>query len=325
MERKYQVFISSTYTDLKNERQNIINCLLMANCIPAGMEAFIASDDEQFNIIKRVIDLCDFYILIIGNRYGSVNEKSGKSYTEMEYEYALSKRIPILAFVKSNYYEGDSSESAESKTKLKAFGEKVTKDRMCSMWTTPVELIGRVSTSVMTAINEGSRPGWIRNLGFDPENTTNEINALRERIIQLEKENKALKESGAFTSLNEKSDEGIPKLSQYKFSLHFTEKVMVYYTGMPDAKEINIDLDLEQIFKFISVRISGTIDDKRFIKELSEYVEGFDVDKQQALIVKSQLITLGLLEEVEIGLLVNVRLSPLGKRVMNYLNAPKRS
>lgn len=68
MERKYQVFISSTYADLKNERQSITNCLLMANCIPAGMEAFVAADDEQFNIIKKVIDLCDFYILVIGNR-----------------------------------------------------------------------------------------------------------------------------------------------------------------------------------------------------------------------------------------------------------------
>ena len=324
MERKYQVFISSTYTDLKNERQSIINFLLMANCIPAGMEAFIASDDEQFSIIKKVIDLCDFYILVIGNRYGSVNEKTGISYTEMEYEYAVSKGIPVLAFVKSNYSDGDSTENDESKDKLKKFCEKVMKNRMCSMWTTSSDLNGKVSISIMTAINEGNRPGWVRNLGFDPENMTNEINALRERIIQLEKENKALKDSGAFASLNEETDKGIPKLSQYKLSLHFTENRMVYYTGMPPAKEMNIELDLEQIFKFISVRISGTIDDKRFIKELSEYVEGFDVDKQQALIVKNQLITLGLLEEVEIGLFVNVRLSQLGKRVMKHLNAPEK-
>ncbi len=57
MERKYQVFISSTFTDLKKERQSITNCLLMANCIPTGMEAFVATDDEQFNIIKKVIDV----------------------------------------------------------------------------------------------------------------------------------------------------------------------------------------------------------------------------------------------------------------------------
>ena len=87
MEKKYQVFISSTYTDLIEERKKMQEILLMADCIPAGMEAFVATNDEQFNVIKKVIDLCDYYVLIIGGRYGSVNEKTGLSYTEMEYDY----------------------------------------------------------------------------------------------------------------------------------------------------------------------------------------------------------------------------------------------
>ena len=84
---KYQVFISSTYSDLYKERKQVLDILLMADCIPAGMENFVATDDEQFNVIKKVIDLCDYYVLILGKRYGSVNEKTGISYTEMEYNY----------------------------------------------------------------------------------------------------------------------------------------------------------------------------------------------------------------------------------------------
>lgn len=61
---KYQVFISSTYSDLLEERRKILDILLMADCIPAGMENFVATDDEQFSVIKKVIDLCDYYILI---------------------------------------------------------------------------------------------------------------------------------------------------------------------------------------------------------------------------------------------------------------------
>ena len=324
MERKYQVFISSTYADLKNERQSITNCLLMANCIPAGMEAFVATDDEQFNIIKKVIDLCDFYILVIGNRYGSINEATGISYTEMEYDYALSKKIPILAFVKKVDYDREiTSEPIENRAKLKAFCERVTKSRLCSMWSTSVDLIGNVSISIMAAISEGSRPGWVRNLGFDPENVTNEMNTLRERIIQLEKENASL--NRANISFNMQVDETLdafPNLSQYKVKLHFTEKILVYTTSTPPAKEVDIDLDLEELFKFISVRISGAIDDKRFVNELSEYKRGYYVDKQQALIVKSQLVALDLLQEVEIGSLVHVKLSALGKKVMQKLNAP---
>ena len=91
MDRKYQVFISSTYTDLVEERKKAVNILLMADCIPAGMEAFVAADLEQFEVIKKVIDLCDYYVLIIGKRYGSIDPVSGISYTEMEYDYAISK------------------------------------------------------------------------------------------------------------------------------------------------------------------------------------------------------------------------------------------
>lgn len=64
-EKKYQVFISSTYSDLVDERRRILDILLMADCIPAGMEAFVATDVEQFEVIKKVIDLCDYYVLII--------------------------------------------------------------------------------------------------------------------------------------------------------------------------------------------------------------------------------------------------------------------
>ena len=59
---KYQVFISSTYSDLSIERKQVLDILLMADCIPAGMESFVATDEEQFNVIKKVIDLCDYYI-----------------------------------------------------------------------------------------------------------------------------------------------------------------------------------------------------------------------------------------------------------------------
>lgn len=62
MERKYQVFISSTYKDLKDERIAVLNGLLMLDFIPIDMEAFVANDAEQFEVIKKSIDTCDAYI-----------------------------------------------------------------------------------------------------------------------------------------------------------------------------------------------------------------------------------------------------------------------
>ena len=62
------------------------------------MEMFSASNEEQFKYIKKIIDTCDYYILIVSSRYGTINPTAGISFTEQEYEYAVSKNIPVLAF-----------------------------------------------------------------------------------------------------------------------------------------------------------------------------------------------------------------------------------
>ena len=83
MERKYQIFISSTFEDLKEERKEVTQALLEMDCIPTGMEMFQASDDNQWELIKSVISSCDYYIVIIAGRYGSVHPITKKSYTQM--------------------------------------------------------------------------------------------------------------------------------------------------------------------------------------------------------------------------------------------------
>ena len=95
MEKRYQVFVSSTYDDLQDERQEIIKALLELDCIPAGMELFPAANDDQWTLIKKVIDGCDYYVVIIAGRYGSTGDK-GISYTEMEYRYALDQNQLLL-------------------------------------------------------------------------------------------------------------------------------------------------------------------------------------------------------------------------------------
>ena len=80
MQKKYQIFISSTYVDLVEERQRVLRSILDMGHIPAGMELFSAADEEQFSYIKKILDECDYYVLVIGGRYGSVDDE-GISYT----------------------------------------------------------------------------------------------------------------------------------------------------------------------------------------------------------------------------------------------------
>lgn len=97
MNTRYQVFVSSTYTDLREERQAVLSALLQLNAIPAGMELFPAADEDAWSLISRVIDECDYYLLLIGGRYGSV-DIDGLSFTEREYDHATARRKPVMAF-----------------------------------------------------------------------------------------------------------------------------------------------------------------------------------------------------------------------------------
>lgn len=102
MKKKYQVFISSTYIDLKDERQAAVEAILSSGHIPAGMELFCASNDSQWKVIERWIDDSDIFLLILGGRYGSIEPKSEKSYVQLEYEYAERKGKIILPIVISD-------------------------------------------------------------------------------------------------------------------------------------------------------------------------------------------------------------------------------
>lgn len=103
MNKKLQVFVSSTYTDLIEERRVAVESILEAGHVPAGMELFNAGK-LQMETIKKWIDDSDVYMLILGGRYGSIDEESGLSYTELEYRYALSKNMPVFAVVLSESY-----------------------------------------------------------------------------------------------------------------------------------------------------------------------------------------------------------------------------
>ncbi|WP_462252720.1 DUF4062 domain-containing protein [Ferruginibacter sp.] len=101
-DKKLQVFVSSTYTDLIKERQAAVEAILSSGNIPAGMELFSAGDESQMTVIERWIDESDIYLLILGGRYGSIDIKTGKSYTQLEYEYAMEKNKPLFSVVINN-------------------------------------------------------------------------------------------------------------------------------------------------------------------------------------------------------------------------------
>lgn len=126
MERKYQIFISSTYNDLVEERDIVKEQILRHYHFPIGMEMFSAGDEKQWNVIQRTIDTSDIYILILGYRYGSISAETGKSYTEMEYDYAIAQGKPVLAYLLNDRV----LELTEELLRKKRGGSFILNDRM---------------------------------------------------------------------------------------------------------------------------------------------------------------------------------------------------
>ena len=104
MKKKLQVFISSTYEDMKLERQKAVEAILAAGHIPAGMELFASENAEQWAVIQRWIRESDVFLILLGGRYGSIEPISQKSYTHREYEYAVEKNKPIVSVVISKTF-----------------------------------------------------------------------------------------------------------------------------------------------------------------------------------------------------------------------------
>ena len=75
MQKKYQIFISSTYEDLKDERKKVQDTILRMYHFPIGMEMFSAGNVDQWKVIRETIDSSDYYILLVGHRYGSIIER----------------------------------------------------------------------------------------------------------------------------------------------------------------------------------------------------------------------------------------------------------
>ncbi len=170
MQVKYQVFVSSTYEDLIDERKEVTQAILEANCIPAGMELFPASNKSQWEFIKKVIDESDFYLVIIAGKYGSeIKSASGKklSYTEMEFNHALNTNKPIIALLHANpsalpYTKCETSK--QKSAKLSSFYRKASTGRLIRRWSNKGDLKAATLAALYDAKASANSEtaGWIR-------------------------------------------------------------------------------------------------------------------------------------------------------------------
>lgn len=169
-EKKYQIFISSTYEDLKAERLVVSQAVLDMGHIPVGMEQFPASDMSQMDYIKKMLATCDYYILILAGRYGSIDPTDNKGYTEKEYDYAINCGIPVMSFIIEDIdklSQGKCEQTDAGRTALEKFRNKVSANKMIKKYSSIDGLKAEVVMSLQRCIIDFPAVGWIRGDAVD--------------------------------------------------------------------------------------------------------------------------------------------------------------
>lgn len=194
--KKHQVFLSSTFSDLEAERLSVMKAMMGIDCIPAGMEDFPAFDEAQLSYIKRVIDESDYYILIIGGRYGSLDD-DGISFTEKEFHYAKETKKPILAFIHSDVgsLPAKNTDADQAKrAKLERFKEEVKHSRIVKFWSRSEELPGLALIALNQAIRLIPQVGWARGDSLEVQQLVDELSQRRQenQILRSEIERREI-------------------------------------------------------------------------------------------------------------------------------------
>ena len=235
LKRRYQVFVSSTYDDLKEERLHVIQALLETKCIPVGMELFPAASIDQWKLIQRVIDECDYYIVVIAGRYGSLND-AHIGYTEMEFDYALTIGKPVIGFYHRNPESLPQSKCEKTdagRERLKSFTDKV-KRRLCRPWNSSAELGSAVKSAIIHELEFNPQPGWVR---ADAVTSSEHVDKLKQRIADLEER---LKKGGHRTAVH--------KNPEMNVALHFDVIVSRGNETDDELLEIPVNFSWDELF-----------------------------------------------------------------------------
>ena len=191
-DRRYQIFISSTFEDLKAERKAAVEAVFQRGHIPIALENFSPSDESDLQVIKRAMKDCQVYIAILGHRYGTVVPGKDYSFTEFEYSLAREYGLKTLTFIlhddvitKRRSELDCTKDEGELRNfgKLKDFHKRVT-DHFRSIFVPGPEFKGSVALALADNLYGWDRPGFIR----EPEDRSILETAKNEFIVDIIKE-----------------------------------------------------------------------------------------------------------------------------------------
>jgi hypothetical protein len=159
------------------------------------MELFPASTLKQWEMIKKLIDTSDYYILIIGLRYGTISPnyedevKKDISYTQKEYEYAFSKGIPIYTFFRDEnepVTDDKKENTSKKRKKLESFKKAIKSNGYYyEYWQNPFDLSQKILNALNIGFIDCPRLGWIRSRSETSELVIDQLEKSKNELLKL--------------------------------------------------------------------------------------------------------------------------------------------
>jgi len=149
-----RVFLSSTFKDLHETRKEIESVIRQSDWDTRQMEFFSARPTDGLETSIEEVRKADLVVLVIANRYGSINANSGKSITHHEFLEAMRCHIPVLAFVVAPQ-PGDAPRTSELEAFIGEVGNAVVYQRVDDLAQIPASALAALNRY----INEHGEPG----------------------------------------------------------------------------------------------------------------------------------------------------------------------
>lgn len=147
------IFISSTYIDLKEHRERVSSVIRKMGYTDIAMEYYGAEDKRPLDKCLEDVVTCDLYIGIFAWRYGFIPPGHQKSITELEYSKARELGKPCLIFLLKEDVPWSPVFIDENRAKISAFREELCTNYVVDFFTS----IDSLSACVTEAIHKWDR------------------------------------------------------------------------------------------------------------------------------------------------------------------------
>src|SRR5687768_16782808 len=102
MKKNLTVFLCSTYADLNEERQNVLDAIRRLQLKHDSMEFFGARPGLPIETCLAEVRRSDVLVVIVGHRYGSIVSDLGISFSEAEYREGHRLEKPCLVYLRDD-------------------------------------------------------------------------------------------------------------------------------------------------------------------------------------------------------------------------------